>query len=95
MKTCYDNTIRIIQEAEDYVREKARGSASGGEGPPLMPSSAVRSRAMPVIRGAVSDRRSTILCFDDSEPVLDFVSYERTPQVSQIGAACPDHLVHV
>lgn len=98
-KTCYDNTIRIIQEAEDYVREKAAGKRVFGavKVPPLDAEQrrAIAARVMPVIRGAVSDRRSTILCFDDSEPVLDFVSYERTPQVSQIGAACPDHLVHV
>lgn len=98
-KTSYDNTIRIIQEAEDYIRDKAAGKRVFGavKVPPLSAEErrAIAARVMPVIRGAVSDRRSAILAFDDSEPVLDFVSYERTPEVSQLGAACPDHLVHV
>lgn len=98
-KTCYDNTIRIIQEAEDYIREKAAGRRVFGavKVPALNADErrAIAIRALPLIRGAVSDRRSAVLTFDDSEPILDFISYERTPQVSQIGAACPDHLVHV
>lgn len=98
-KTCYDTTIRVIQEAEDYVRDKAAGKRVFGavKVPPLGADErrAIAARVLPVIRGAVSDRRSAILCFDDSEPLLDFTSYERAPQVSQIGAACPDHLVHV
>lgn len=98
-KTCYDGTIRLIQEAEDYVRDKAAGKRVFGavKVPALSAEErrAIAARVLPVIRGAVSDRRSAILAFDDSEPILDFVSYEHTPQVSQIGAACPDHLVHV
>lgn len=98
-KTCYDNTLRVLQEAEDYLREKARGKRVFGvvKVPPLPADRRreIAARIMPVIRGAVSDRRSTILCLDDSDVLLDFVGYERAPEVSQIGAACPDHLVHV
>ncbi len=53
------------------------------------------AEVLPVIRGAVSQRRHAILQFDDSPEVLDMIGSERTPQVSQQGAACPDHLVHV
>ncbi len=35
-----------------------------------------------------------ILSFDDSEAVLEFVNSEQAQQLSQVGAACPDHLVH-
>ncbi|MFH0071126.1 bifunctional rhamnulose-1-phosphate aldolase/short-chain dehydrogenase, partial [Peribacillus sp. NPDC056705] len=35
-----------------------------------------------------------ILSFDDEEDVLAFVGGHQSPQLSQIGAACPDHLVH-
>src|SRR5690606_20041908 len=51
--------------------------------------------ALPVIRGAVSGRRHAILQVDSSPEVLDYVGRERTGEVSQLGAACPDHLVHV
>jgi rhamnulose-1-phosphate aldolase/alcohol dehydrogenase len=49
---------------------------------------------MPVIRGAVSDEKQMILSYDDHEEVLEFVNSVQAPELSQIGAACPDHLVH-
>ncbi len=96
-KTSYENSIRIIQEAEDYLSEQKSGKrvfgalkvgadeARGG----------IIAEVLPVIRGAVSQRRHAILQYDDSVEVLDMIGSERTPQVSQQGAACPDHLVHV
>lgn len=98
-RTCYETTIRIIQEAEDYVhaREHGRKVFGGVRVEPLPPVDrhAIAARIMPVIRGAVSDRQSAILAYDDAHNILSYVSYERTPEVSQLGAACPDHLVHV
>lgn len=35
-----------------------------------------------------------ILSFDDQEDVLAFVGGADSPELSQVGAACPDHLVH-
>jgi rhamnulose-1-phosphate aldolase/alcohol dehydrogenase len=98
-KSTYDHTIAVIQEAEDYIKDKANGKRVFGA-VKVAPLDAEQRREiaiqiMPVIRGAVSDRRSAILAFDDDPKVLDYVSYERTPEVSQVGAACPDHLVHV
>ena len=98
-KTCYDRTISIIQEAEDFVHTKAQGKRVFGvvkvKALESVQRREIAARIMPVIRGTVSDRRSTILAFDDSAEVLDYVSYERMPDVAQVGAACPDHLVHV
>ena len=49
---------------------------------------------MPAVRGAVSDTRRMLLSFDDSEDVLAFVGGQHSRELSQVGAACPDHLVH-
>jgi rhamnulose-1-phosphate aldolase/alcohol dehydrogenase len=98
-KTTYDTTIRLVQEAEDYVKAKSKGKKVFGavKAKALKPKERreIAAQILPIIRGAVSDQRSTILGFDDSDDVLDYVSFERTPAVSQLGAACPDHLVHV
>lgn len=98
-RTCYDNTIRIIQEAEDYLADQMRGKRVFGDlvVRPLPPDERreIAAQILPVLRGAVSRRRSTILCYDDSDVVLDYVGSARTGEVSQLGAACPDHLVHV
>ncbi|NDJ63354.1 MAG: bifunctional aldolase/short-chain dehydrogenase [Chloroflexi bacterium] len=98
-KTCYDTTIRIIQEAEDFLTERQRGKRVFGDLKTTPVAEAERqqliSAILPVIRGAVSQQRHAILQFDDSPEVLDMVGSERTSEVSQRGAACPDHLVHV
>src|SRR5579859_1686208 len=98
-KSCYEMTIRIIQEAEDYVKDKQKGKiVFGAVRVPRLPPAERENFAvqiLPTVRGLVSAERSTILAFDDSDDVLDYVSYERTAEVSQRGAACPDHLVHV
>ena len=98
-KTCYQNTIRLIQEAEDYIADKKKGKRVYGDLKVAPVSEAERREVMaqvlPVIRGAVSSRKHAILQYDDSAEVLEMVGSARTPEVSQIGAACPDHLVHV
>src|SRR5690606_12946820 len=98
-KTTYDQTIRIIQEAEDYLAEKQRGKQVFGvlkvEPVAEQARREILLEALPVIRGAVSGRRHAILQVDSSPEVLDYVGRERTGEVSQLGAACPDHLVHV
>ncbi len=96
-KESYDNAIRIIQEAEDYLNEQKRGKRVFGalSVPATDERAAIIADVLPVIRGAVSQRRHAILQYDDSDEVLDMIGSARTPEVSQRGAACPDHLVHV
>lgn len=97
-KTCYDNSIRIIQEAEDYIAAKRKGKRVFGAlkiNPlPQAERRAIMADVLPVIRGAVSKRKSAVLVYDDSDSILDFVGSERTPTVCVKGVACPDHLVH-
>ena len=96
-KESYNNVMRSVQEAEDYLKDKKAGKRVFGD----LKVSAVDNRkeiiaeVLPIIRGAVSQRRHAILQYDDSPEVLDMIGSERTPEVSQQGAACPDHLVHV
>ena len=97
-KTCYDNSIRIIQEAEDYIQTKLSGKRVFGD---LKVQSIEKTQredilaeVLPIIRGAVSKGQSAILQVDDDKTVLDMVGSEKTPDVSQLGVACPDHLVH-
>ncbi|GAB6931294.1 bifunctional aldolase/short-chain dehydrogenase [Paenibacillus sp. JCM 10914] len=97
-EACYAQTIRIISEAEAFIEARVNEETlfGGVKHAPL--SSDVRRKiaaeVMPAIRGAVSDVKKMILSFDDEEDVLAFVSGHQSPQLSQIGAACPDHLVH-
>src|SRR5581483_7827153 len=96
-KTCYDHTIAIIQEAEDFIAQRANGRRVFGaiRAPQLNEAGRreIAETVMPVLRGAAGIPRS-ILHFDDSPDVLDFVNSERAQEISAVGAACPDHLVH-
>lgn len=98
-KSTYETTIRIIQETEDYIADRKKGKKVFGDlkvpGLSQTERQDIMAEVLPVIRGAVSSRKTAILQYDDSDVVLAMVGAEKTPQVSQIGAACPDHLVHV
>ncbi|WP_339301129.1 bifunctional aldolase/short-chain dehydrogenase [Paenibacillus sp. FSL R5-0623] len=95
---CYAQTIKIINEAEAFIEARVdEGSLFGGVKHPALAADVRRqivSRVMPTIRGAVSDSKKMILSFDDQEDVLAFVGGADSPELSQVGAACPDHLVH-
>lgn len=98
-KTSYDHTIAVIQEAEDYIAGRRCGKRVFGDlttaALPAQQREDVLAQILPIIRGAVSKRRAAILQTDSSETVLDYIGSERTGEISQLGAACPDHLVHV
>ena len=97
-EACYANTMRIIQEAADYIEQRAqRQPAFGGvRYAPLEPDArrSLAVRILPFVRGIVSERQGTILSFDDSPEFLEFAGSHDAPALSQVGAACPDHLVH-
>ncbi|HEX9442394.1 MAG TPA: bifunctional aldolase/short-chain dehydrogenase [Roseiflexaceae bacterium] len=97
-KGCYQQTIRVVQEAEDFIASRRNGrKIFAGVAVPALPDSerrALLARALPGLRGAMSAYRPTILQVDDTAEVLEFVGSEGCAEFSQIGAACPDHLVH-
>lgn len=97
-KESYDKTISIIQEAEDYIENKAEGKdLFGGSKYKSLENNERReilSQVLSIIRGQVSDEKKMIITYDDSENILSFVNSRDAKVLSQVGAACPDHLVH-
>ncbi|MGO4789997.1 bifunctional aldolase/short-chain dehydrogenase [Paenibacillus sp. 2KB_20] len=97
-EACYAQTIRIISEAEAFIEARVdNDKLFGGRKHTPLASEVRRSiaaKVMPAVRGAVSDVKKMILSFDDQDDVLDFVGGADSPKLSQVGAACPDHLVH-
>jgi rhamnulose-1-phosphate aldolase/alcohol dehydrogenase len=95
---CYAQTIKIINEAEAFIEARVNeAKLFGGVKHEALPSDVRRqivSQVMPTIRGAVSDVKKAILSYDDQDDVLAFVGGVDAAQLSQVGAACPDHLVH-
>jgi rhamnulose-1-phosphate aldolase/alcohol dehydrogenase len=97
-EACYAQTIRIINEAERYIEARVdNAKLFGGQKHAPLPAETRRKIAaevMPAVRGAVSGDKKMILSFDDADDVLAFVGGADSPALSQVGAACPDHLVH-
>lgn len=94
----YAQTIKIITEAENFIEARVNQEKlfGGAKHQPLAAEvrRSIAAAVMPTIRGAVSDAKKMILTFDDADDVLAFVGGANSPQLSQVGAACPDHLVH-
>ncbi|WP_433940482.1 bifunctional aldolase/short-chain dehydrogenase [Paenibacillus lautus] len=97
-EACYAQTIRIISEAEAFIEARVNNDKlfGGRKHAPLAAEirRSIAAEVMPAVRGAVSDVKKMILSFDDQDDVLDFVGGIDSPKLSQVGAACPDHLVH-
>lgn len=97
-EACYAQTIKIISEAEAFIEARIdEAKVFGGAKYETLPAEVrqnIAAKVMPTIRGAVSDAKKMILSFDDADDVLQFVSGNDSAKLSQVGAACPDHLVH-
>ena len=94
----YFKTISIINEAEAYIEARVQRKALfGGAKYTALPPEQRRdilSQVLPIIRGAISEEQRMLVTHDDADDVLTFVNSHEAPQLSQVGAACPDHLVH-
>jgi rhamnulose-1-phosphate aldolase/alcohol dehydrogenase len=97
-KECYEKTISIINEAEQYIQRSVNeATVFGGPKHKALTEDerkAILAQVMPIIRRLVSHSNRMIVSYDDTDQVLQFVNSYEAPVLSQIGAACPDHLVH-
>lgn len=97
---CYASTLATISRARDYVEARvarADRPTFGGAGVSALSAEERHSMAAqvaPVLRGLVSEEKRQILRFEDADDVLAFASSQDAPRLTEIGAACPDHLVH-
>lgn len=97
-EACYHQTISIIQEAESYIEKRVNpDQLFGGQRYASLPSQErkqILTQILPLIRGWVSKEKRAIVTYDDHQRILTFVNSADAQSLSQIGAACPDHLVH-
>lgn len=91
----YSRTIEAINRAAEFVANKSAEPFGGRKVKPLPREQREElfAAVLPALRGAISGEGCKILRADDSEEVLEFVCGRDSKELSQIGAACPDHLV--
>lgn len=91
----YHQTIQVIQEAEDYINAQTDENKSQKyEALNEIKRQDIFAQVMPVVRGAVSKEKKMLVTYDDQSDVLEFVNRRDAFELSQVGAACPDHIVH-
>ena len=95
----YRSTIEFVTRASQAIERAGRGRFGlGGPGHPELGEGAadtLLARSLPALRGALlADADGVILEVDRSPEAVAFASAVRAPEVSQIGAPCPDHLIN-
>ncbi len=95
---CYRSTVEAINRAAAFVVDRA-GDAPAFGGETVAPLAGetrddLLAAVLPALRGAVSEETAKILTVDSSDTVMRFVCGATSRVLSQVGAACPDHLVH-
>ncbi len=98
-RQAYERTVAVCNQAADFVNNEAAGSVRfGGPNHSARLDHEQRSQilreVLPTLRGAVSSKVSKVLLSDLSDSAREFVDSEQAPALTNVGAACPDHLVH-
>jgi rhamnulose-1-phosphate aldolase/alcohol dehydrogenase len=95
----YHDTIEFVTRAARALESAGSGrfglggrkTAELGEDD----AEALLVRCLPALRGSLlADAEGVVLEVDRSPEAVDFASSMRAPEVSQIGAPCPDHLIN-
>ena len=95
----YATTLEFVTRSAEAIRREA-GSRFGLGGPKVTllgdpEAEDLLTAALPTLRGALlADSPGVVLRVDRSPEAVAFASSGRAPTVSQIGAPCPDHLIH-
>ncbi len=95
-KACYENTLRIIHRATEWLATHRVAAPFGG---PLCRALDERQRheviaaLAPQLRGRVSAAQLKVGHFGDSPEVLEFVCSARLRELAHLGTSCPDHFL--
>lgn len=92
------NCLDAVAQAQAYIDAHRPATPLGGpvvEALSPLERREVAAAVMPILRGLLSGRQNQVLHFDDSEPVMQFVCSADGHRIAKIGAACPDHLLHI
>jgi len=96
-KECYEQTLKVIREADAWLKQKMAQKAvfGGARMQPLDQTARRRIAAelMPVIRGRISEKQPKIGHFNDSPEVLEFVCSTDLERLAALGTSCPDHFL--
>jgi rhamnulose-1-phosphate aldolase/alcohol dehydrogenase len=95
-KAAYQTTLRIIQQAADWLAANEEQPSFGGSRiEAALPEKrrAVAAALMPLIRGKISRDERKVGHFTDAPEVLKFVNSRALDALAPLGTSCPDHFL--
>jgi rhamnulose-1-phosphate aldolase/alcohol dehydrogenase len=95
-KTCYETTLQIIQQAQDWLDTNNRAAAFGGPRVDAIPEAERRrvvQALLPRLRGRIAVSEPKVAHVDTSAEVLEFVNANRLEELAVQGTSCPDHFL--
>jgi len=99
-REAYERTVWACNRAAELANRRTHGLHRFGgpsvraRGLDVDARAATLRELLPALRGLVSSERSKILIGDLSPAVLELVDGAGAAEVTNVGAACPDHLVN-
>jgi rhamnulose-1-phosphate aldolase/alcohol dehydrogenase len=95
-RACYRTTLRVVQQAADWLDARSKPAPFGSLVVPPMDREA-RARLLadvaPVLRGLLSPLASKVMHCADADQVLEFVGSSRCEELARRGSTCPDHFL--
>ena len=95
-KTCYETTLRIINQASTWLDAHVKKPVFGGEIVKSLNADerkAIANRLLPEIRGLISAEEPKLGHFTDAPEVLEFVNSKALSTLAPLGTSCPDHFL--
>jgi rhamnulose-1-phosphate aldolase/alcohol dehydrogenase len=95
-KSCYQTTLRVIQQAADWLNAHGRPEPFGPAATPALPEAerqALVAAIAPPLRGALSSSSPKVMHVVDTPEMLAFVSSARAAALAAQGTTCPDHFL--
>ncbi|MEX0748125.1 MAG: bifunctional rhamnulose-1-phosphate aldolase/short-chain dehydrogenase, partial [Rhodothermales bacterium] len=96
-RECYRLTLRLINQAEEYLARFDRGlDTFGGDLHADLDESerrAVLVEILPWLRGRLSRSKRVVATVESSPDVLQFVNSEKAVDLAELGTSCPDHFL--
>jgi rhamnulose-1-phosphate aldolase/alcohol dehydrogenase len=96
-KACYELTLRLIEQAAEYIEAHDKGAETFG-GQKYQPLSdkdrhALLVDLLPTLRGMVSQQTRFIGTVEATPAVLEFVNSHDAARLAELGTSCPDHFL--
>lgn len=96
-KECYDLTLRLIDQAAEYIESKDKGDATfGGQKFSTLEDDArndLLGRLLPWLRGRVSQESKFVGTVEHRDAIMRFVNSNDAPRLAELGTSCPDHFL--